>query len=272
MNFYVLIGNPLGHSLSPRIHALISEVTGVPCEYALMPLETGAVEPFLRSLAEGGIDGVNVTIPHKVLAAQSVDALSPEARSLGAINTIRPTPRGTVGHNTDLHGFQAMLDAAGIAPEGQRCAVLGAGGSARAVTAVLRQRHAAEIFVVSRQPEAVTTPFPGAQLIDYDKLRGMDGGLLVNCTPVGMSPRVEGCPVDGAVVARFGAVADLIYNPKETVLLRMSAERGLPRANGLLMLVAQAVRAREIWEDARYGTAVERAVHDRLAAEWEANP
>ena len=201
MRRYALIGNPLGHSLSPQIHGLISEVTGTRCEYRLMPMAADAVGPFLRSLPGSGIAGVNVTIPHKQLAAQNVDELSPEARVLGAINTIQVTESGTTGHNTDVHGFRAMLASAGIAVAGKRCVILGAGGSARAVSAALQAEGAAEILVVSRDPGKVTAPFPGAKLIAYSELLGVQGNALVNCTPVGMHPQTGQSPArDSAFV------------------------------------------------------------------------
>ncbi len=263
-----MIGKPLGHSLSPRIHALISEIAGIPCDYELRPLEPEQVKPFLRSLGENGIDGVNATIPYKLAALENMDSLTREAKAVGAVNTVQRLPSGElVGHNTDYHGFGAMLAEAGIAVKGKRCAILGSGGSARAVAACLSDAGAAEILLASRDQADAAARFPGLLAVDYSALAGMPGGLLVNCTPVGMHPHGDGCPVGEAVVGQFEAVADLIYNPRETVLLARAKRWGLRTADGLMMLAAQAVRAREIWHRRDIGPAVEQEVFRRLDKE-----
>jgi shikimate dehydrogenase len=270
MKSFALIGKPLGHSLSPQIHALISEITGLQCSYVLSPLEPDEVRPFICGMAEHGLDGLNATIPHKLAALQSVDSLSPEARAIGAVNTVEVAPGGLIGHNTDYHGFGAMLCAAGIGAAGERCVILGSGGSARAVAAYLADAGAAELLVASRDAAEASARFPGLHAVTYEELRRINGGLLVNCTPVGMFPHAEGCPVDEDIVSRFAAVADLVYNPRETRLLALAGRLGCKRADGLYMLAAQAVCAREIWHGAAMGEAVEREVCTRLAKALEA--
>lgn len=268
MKRFALIGNPLGHSLSPQIHEHISEVSGLPCAYSLHPLEKGEVRPFLDALrgGAGALDGVNVTIPYKLEAHACMDALSPEAKEIGAVNTVAVDASGAlVGHNTDCHGFGAMLTHAGIDARGLRCVVLGGGGSARAAVAYLRQAGAGDIWVVSRDASSAAARFPGVAVAGYGALDGLSGGLLVNCTPLGMHPHTEGCPADEAVIGRFDAAADLVYNPLETVFLRRAARLGLRRAGGLMMLVAQAVRAREIWHGRPLGPGAEAEVYRRMA-------
>ncbi len=265
---FALIGKPLGHSLSPRIHALISEIAGIPCDYELRPLEPEQVKPFLRSLGENGIDGVNATIPYKLEALNSMVILSREAFAIGAVNTVELLPGGgLMGHNTDYHGFGAMLASSGISVKGQCCAILGSGGSARAVAAWLVDAGAAEVFLASRDKSDAATRFPGLRAVEYCELQGVSGGLLVNCTPVGMHPNEDGCPVGEAVIGQFAAVADLIYNPRETVLIQHAKQLGCCTADGLMMLAAQAVRAREIWHKRSIGADVEREVYLRLDGE-----
>lgn len=264
MKSAVLIGKPLGHSLSPQIHALISEITGLQCSYELRPLEADEVRTFIRGMRDAGLDGLNATIPHKLAALRSVDALSPEARAIGAVNTVEVAEGGLVGHNTDYHGFGAMLEAAGIKAAGERCVILGSGGSARAAAAYLADAGAFGLLIASRDRHDAASRFPGIRAVSYEELKGVSGGLLVNCTPLGMHPHPEGCPVPEAVAGSFAAVADLVYNPRETKLLAMAARLGLKRADGLYMLAAQAVRAREIWHGAKMGPAVEREVYLRL--------
>ena len=262
---FALIGKPLGHSLSPQIHALISEIVGSPCAYDLQPLDPEEVRPFIRGMAGHGLDGLNATIPYKLAALQSMDSLSPEAQAIGAVNTVELSVEGGLtGHNTDYHGFGAMLSEAGITVRGQRCAIMGSGGYARAVAAWLADAGASDVLVASRDRAEAAKRFPGLKAVCYDELAHDSGGLLVNCTPVGMHPHPEGCPVRQDVIGRFSAVADLIYNPRETALLSTAKRLGCKVADGLYMLSAQAVKAREIWHRRAFGQAVEREVYRRL--------
>lgn len=266
MKRFALIGKPLGHSLSPEIHALISEISGLHCAYELRPLEPGEVRPFIRNMKAEGLDGLNATIPYKLAALKSVDTLSPEAKAVGAVNTVEHTPVGLVGHNTDYHGFGAMLDAFGIQAKGRRCVILGSGGGACAVAAYLTDAGAADLLVASIEMEVAVARFPGIRVIPFEELGGVSGDLLVNCTPVGMHPHPDGCPVPEPVIGRFAAAADLVYNPRETRFLGIAKRLGLRCADGLYMLAAQAVRAREIWHGALLGAGVERQVYERLDA------
>jgi shikimate dehydrogenase len=265
MKSFALIGKPLGHSLSPQIHALIADIIGIPCSYTLRVLEPEQVRFFIRSMRAEGYDGLNVTIPHKLEALQSVDSLSPEAKSIGAVNTVELSVNGLTGHNTDYYGFGAMLRAAGIGAAGNLCVVLGSGGSARAVAAYLRDAGAAELLVASRDAAEAAARFPGIKTITYEELNGLNGGLMVNCTPLGMFPDIDSCPVSETVIGSFAAVADLVYNPRETRLLSIAAKLGCKRADGLYMLAAQAVKAQEIWQCQPMGAMVEQEVYTRLA-------
>jgi shikimate dehydrogenase len=266
MKRFALIGKPLGHSLSPEIHALISELSGLPCTYELRPLEPGEVRPFIRNMKAQGFDGLNATIPYKLAALESVDALSPEAEAIGAVNTVECTPGGLVGHNTDYRGFGAMLTAFGIEPKGKRCVILGSGGGACAVAAYLADAGAADLLIASIEMDVAAARFPDIRVIPFEELGGVSGDLLVNCTPVGMHPHPEGCPIPEPVIGRFAAAADLVYNPRETRFLSAARRLGLRCADGLYMLAAQAVRAREIWHGAPLGAEVERQVYERLDA------
>jgi shikimate dehydrogenase len=264
MKRFALIGKPLGHSLSPEIHALISDISGLPCAYELRPLEPDEVRPFIRNIEAEGLDGMNVTIPYKLAAMESVDVLSPEAKSVGAVNTVEITPGGLAGHNTDYRGFGAMLDAFGISVRNERCVILGSGGGACAVAAYLADAGASELLIASIEMEVAVARFPGIRVIPFEELGGVSGDLLVNTTPVGMHPHPEGCPVPESVIGNFQAAADLVYNPRETRFLGTAKRLGLICADGLYMLAAQAVRAREIWHGAAMGAAVEKEVYERL--------
>lgn len=263
---FELIGQPLGHSLSPVLHGLIAEVAGFACEYTLRELPDEAVEGYVAALPHSGLSGVNVTIPHKLAACATVDVLSDEARAIGAVNTIAIQDGRTMGHNTDYYGFGAMLRLAGIQAEGRSATVLGGGGAARACVAWLAD-HGCDVTLVTR---GGSSTLPGARTVGYGALPG--GHLLVNATPVGMHPHEDACPLPAEDIARYEAVADLIYNPPQTVLLRQAAALGLPNTDGLAMLVAQAVRAQQIWQQRSFDETMEREVLRRLRALREGKP
>jgi shikimate dehydrogenase len=174
-----------------------------------------------------------------------LSALSPEALAIGAVNTIRFENGRRIGHNTDYFGLQSLLERNGIVLAGKRVAVLGSGGAARCAYNLAKDEGAAAVFTVSRHPEAADNDL---NAVSYDTLEGMDSvGVLINATPSGMYPHTNGCPVSDAVIDKCGAVVDTIYNPPETALLKKAAALGLPHANGLWMLCAQALAAEQIW-------------------------
>lgn len=242
MKHYGLIGEKLGHSLSVPIHEIIFRETGLQADYQLLEVEREGFEAQVRRLFDA-YDGLNVTIPYKKDVMPLLDRLDPVAEEVGAVNTIR-TGSPLLGYNTDVKGFSDMLRHAGIRAEGIPCFILGTGGASLAVRTALSRLGAASVTFVSRHPT-------GDQ-ISYADLRSRFSGLLVNCTPAGMFPHPEGCPVPESVLAeilpRACGVADLIYNPSQTVLTRAAARIGLPWCTGLTMLVAQAVEAESIWQ------------------------
>ena len=214
-----LLGRKLGHSLSPQIHRLFGDY-----EYTLYEREPEEVADFVRTC---GLDLLNVTIPYKQTVFALCDELTPMARRLGNVNLVmRGTDGRIIGDNTDAYGVERLLDSVGASVAGKRCAILGAGGAAMTVRAVLEQRQAAEVVFVRRGEE----PSPHAQLI-------------VNATPVGMFPDTEGVRIDISKFPACDTVLDLVYNPSPTRLVREARQLGKTAADGLVMLIAQAYRA-----------------------------
>lgn len=240
-----LLGRKLGHSFSPEIHAALSDY-----EYALYEVEPGDLAGFLKGCP---LSGFNVTIPYKEAVLPYLADMSPAARAIGSVNTVVRRPDGTlVGDNTDAYGFSYLLASAGIDPAGQKAVVFGSGGSSKTVSAVLRERGAEKITVVSRRGEHT-----------YENLHLVrDAQILVNTTPVGMYPHTGASPADIGLFDACAGVVDLIYNPARTKLLLDAKRRGIPCANGLKMLVAQAKRAAEIFT----GQSIAQARVDEIAA------
>ena len=236
-----LLGRTLGHSLSPQIHRLFGDY-----EYRLYEKEPDEVGGFLREqltgpVAEGrdstvGLDFLNVTIPYKQTVFALCDELSPMAKRLGNVNFVTRTADGKLrGDNTDAFGVERLLDSVGVDAGGRNCAILGAGGAAMTVKAVLEARGARRVTFVRRGE----TPAP-------------DDEIVVNATPVGMWPYADEVRVDMADYPNCKAVLDLVYNPSPTRLVREARACGKTAADGMVMLIAQAYRASQLASGARH--------------------
>ncbi|MBP5272659.1 MAG: shikimate kinase [Clostridia bacterium] len=244
--FYGLLGAHLGHSFSPQIHARL----GNP-DYTLRELNASELEAFVR---REDLGGVNVTIPYKQAVLPFADACSPAVQTIGAANTLYRRNGKLIAENTDVLGFLYMVRRSGISVAGKKVLVLGNGGASKAVVEGLRQLEAGEVLVVSRAGG-------DAPLLSYEDLKDhADADVLVNTTPVGMYPNNLETPVDLGRFPSLSGVLDIIYNPLRTGLLLQAEALGIPCANGLSMLVAQAVRAHEFFFD----TNVEDPVIDEI--------
>ncbi|NLW02800.1 MAG: shikimate dehydrogenase [Clostridiaceae bacterium] len=244
---YGLVGEKLSHSLSHRIHSLFFKESGMNAEYDLIEVKPEKLPNLLDSLKSRGYLGVNVTIPYKKEILAYLDSLSDEALHIGAVNTVCLSG-GYKGYNTDYHGFGMALEEYGVKTAGARCAVLGSGGAARAVVAYLEDHGASGITIVSRDPDSAIMKFPGLNCADISTFRAAGYDILINTTPVGMHPRISESPLQKEQITGVKFVMDLIYNPEKTVLLRYAEELCIPCANGIYMLVAQALRSEEIWQ------------------------
>lgn len=242
-----LLGGRLTHSLSPQIHQSIFARNGMSASYELLERAPGDLAALLPELRRLGYAGINVTIPYKTDIMRFLDALSPEAGHIGAVNTIVIGDRLT-GHNTDYSGFGAALSRDLPSVAGMKTCVLGTGGSSRAIVAWLEDNGAAEITLVSRDTETANERYPGLPAVTLDAFRAPEGCLIVNCTPVGMHPHVAASPLTAEQLRGAAFISDLIYNPEKTLLMHHAESLGIPSANGLGMLVAQAFAAQSIWQ------------------------
>ncbi len=228
---YGLLGRKLGHSWSVPIHKALG------CgSYRLIELEPEALGDFLR---REDIGGLNVTIPYKRDVMAFCDVIDEGARAIGSVNTLVRREGKLYGYNTDIDGFLYMLRRADISLAGKKVLILGSGGASLTAQAAAKGEGAREFVVISRSgPD------------NYENLdRHADGEILINTTPVGMWPNMEGSPVDLTRLPRLEGVLDVIYNPSRTSLLLQAEELGLRRSGGLPMLVRQAVRAEELFFD-----------------------
>jgi len=244
---YGLVGSPIGHSVSPAMHNASFAADQIDAVY--LPLPAADVDDFVTFAKAIGLRGASVTIPFKVSLFDRMDEVYPVARRIGAINTVRVLDGKWVGGNTDVSGFLTPLKDR-MPLRGTRVAVLGAGGSARAVAAALTSSQA-EVTVYARNPlraQDVATTSSCAAAPLPPKPGSWD--LLVNCTPVGMHPHVDDTPIDASLLTGR-CVYDLVYNPTNTRLLREAKAAGCQTIGGLEMLVAQATEQFEWWTGRR---------------------
>lgn len=226
---YGLIGEKLGHSYSPQIHAQLADYG-----YELKAMPPEALDAFL---AAREFRGLNVTIPYKQAVIPYCAELSDEAKDIGSVNTLVVRKDGTmIGHNTDIGGFIYMLHQAGIDPKDCKAVVLGSGGTSLTARTALKRMGAREIIVVSRSGP-----------VTYETLYAehADAEILVNTTPVGMYPNTGVSPADLGRLPKVKGVVDVIYNPEKTRLILDAQAKGIPCVSGLPMLVAQAREAAE---------------------------
>jgi shikimate dehydrogenase len=247
-----VIGYPVKHSRSPMIHNYWIKQHGIDAIYRIEEVAPPEFHDFIKSLRERGYIGANVTVPHKQMVMTLTEP-DEKARGIGAANTLWFADGALRSTNTDVHGFLANLDNAtpGWDRGLETAVVLGAGGGARAVVFGLLQREVQRVYVINRtieRAEALQKAFgQRVRPAGWQEMTGLLGGagLLVNTTTLGMTgqPPLEinlRCPASLVV-------ADLVYNPLVTGLLAMARDRGLRTADGLGMLLHQAVRGFELW-------------------------
>jgi shikimate dehydrogenase len=242
-----LIGWPVGHSRSPAMHNAAFAALGLAWRYILLPTPTDQVEAVVARIRSFELQGANVTIPHKQAVIPFLDEIDPAARAVGAVNTIVRRVDRLIGYNTDTIGFKRALLETGIEVKDQACAVLGAGGSARAVIHVLREL-CAHITVYARDVEKARALHadcrPLGALAEIDPATT----LIVNTTPVGLSPNVDASPwPDDVPLPTDALVFDLLNNPPRTQLMQQAEQTGLRAVNGWNMLVYQGAAAFELW-------------------------
>jgi len=248
-----VMGEPVGHSLSPLLHNAAFDALGLDWVSVGFPVPAGRVPDAFAGIRALGIVGISVTMPHKQAAAAVVDECTPVARRLGAVNCVVREDGRLVGDSTDGPGFVAALHrGAGFDPAGARCVVLGAGGAARAVVLALADAGAAAVVVVnrtrSRAEEAAALAGDAGTVGEAAEVAGAD--LVVQATPIGMALGAETddqLPLDPGLLHPGQVVADLVVHPMHTPLLRAAADRGARPVTGLGMLVHQAALALERW-------------------------
>ena len=257
--FCGIIGNPVEHSLSPAIHNAAFRRLGL--NYVYLAWRVESIGDAIRGLrALGNFRGASVTIPHKVSAVPFLDEIEPTARQIGAINTIVLEQGRLIGFNTDATGALRALREGGAALAGQRIVMMGSGGSARAIAFALAVESKADTLMLlgvddkervalARDLRAKTSVTVEEYSLDERALGRTvpDAQVLIHCTPVGMSPRADATCVPAALLHPGLTVMDVVYNPRETKLLKEAKRSGCRTISGIEMFLNQAVAQFELW-------------------------
>ena len=255
-----LLGHPVSHSVSPAFQQAALDSCSIDGAYTALDIPPSELPTAVRSLRDPDVLGANVTVPHKEAVFPLLDSVSEEARLIGAVNTIHNRDGALEGHNTDARGFlSALREEAGFEPRGRAVLILGAGGSARAVAVALAGEGVSSIVIANRTVERaavlanlVRTLGVTAQAIALGPVKIREAGqfdLVVNCTSLGMAggPGPTETPISADLIPPDALVCDLVYNPRETPLLREAASAGARSLGGLPMLVYQGAASFEIW-------------------------
>ncbi|HKL11169.1 MAG TPA: shikimate dehydrogenase [Clostridia bacterium] len=261
MGKYALIGEKLSHSMSPEIHGRILDKIGIEGTYELIEIEKDFFEHDVKRLAASGLDGFNVTIPYKNAIIPLLHELSPEAEAIGAVNTVKVEDGKMKGFNTDIYGFGKMAGLGKLEIDsGTRALVIGTGGAAKTAAYWLRQRTG-RVWFLSRAGREAMKKLGSFQVIESkDEIAIGKMDLIVNCSPCGMFPEVDGNPIDACLVQKASMAIDLVYNPMRSIFLQQMEKKGCRTVGGLSMLVAQACRAQEIWNGMNINEEVEKGL------------
>lgn len=255
-----VIGHPVAHSLSPVIHNAGFASLGIDWVYIALDLAPNRAQAGLDGMRAFGVKGLSVTMPHKTEMARLVDHITPEARRLESVNTLKLGDDGRItGYSTDGDGLVSSLQAAGIDVAGRSVVLLGAGGAGRAVLDALVRHGCSHVDIINRTMDsavaaAALAPARCRAVAGDDRhavAAAFDrGDVVVNATSVGMGRSADdpaASPVEASWLKPEQVVVDLVYHPRRTALLRVAERAGCTTVDGLGMLIHQAALQQQIW-------------------------
>lgn len=282
-----LLGNPVGHSLSPVIHGELAKHYHKNYAYLAFAVEREQLQTVVQGAKALQMRGMNVTVPHKQAIMEHLTKIDEKAQLLGAVNTLVATENGYKGYNTDMPGLQRAMASDGVDVENRSVVLIGAGGVANAVLGVLAEGKAKQVLILNRTrqraeklAEHFKTVYPSLKMTiatyDEDYLAVMEQlskepWIAVQATSVGMHPAVEDAPIeDPAFYKHISQGYDMIFNPSETKFMKLIKEQGGQAFNGLKMLLFQGIKAFELWMDLEVSDEIAKEVLEALLLELEA--
>lgn len=251
---FLLIGNPVSHSVSPIMHNTAIKQHDIEATYYAVSIDESDLSNLASHLNKDAFLGANITIPHKMKLIPFMDHLSKSAQEIGAINTIVKKDGTLIGENTDAHGFLVPLKDLGEI-ENDRAIIFGSGGATKAIIYALNDFGFEEVYMVSRRPELIGEQ-SGCIVCSYDDWQyfSEDASVIINATPLGMVPKIDSSPVrDNEIEYLASKICyDIVYNPRETKFLRQAKEVNAVPVGGLDMLIHQGDESFFKWTGQRF--------------------
>ena len=246
MKKYLVIGNPIDHSLSPKLQNWWLKENNIDATYDKIKLEVHEIKNFIQEIKEQKIAGCNVTVPFKKTVIPFLDKLSPEAEQTQSVNTITFENGDLVGHNTDIAGFDTAIKKLDFSIQGKKVLILGAGGVVPSIIFALKNMNAQEIIISNRtkeKAENLRVLFKDIKILEWGNLT--DFHMIINATSLGLNN--EKINLNFSSSGNDRLFYDVIYNPQETQFLKMGKKLGYRTENGKTMFVYQALEAFKLW-------------------------
>ena len=246
MKKYLVIGNPIDHSLSPKLQNWWLKENNIDATYDKIKLEVHEIKKFIEEIKEQKVDGCNVTVPFKKTVIPFLDKLSPEAEQTQSVNTITYDNGDLIGYNTDITGFDTAIKKLDFNIKGKKVLILGAGGVVPSIIFALKNMHVQEIIISNRtkeKAEDLRVLFKDLKILEWGNLT--DFHMVINATSLGLNN--EKINLDFSRLGHDKLFYDVIYNPHETSFLKMGKQLGHKIENGKTMFVYQALEAFKLW-------------------------
>ena len=247
MKKYLVIGNPIEHSLSPKLHNYWIKNNNINANYEKKFLNENEIQDLISKVKERKLNGINVTVPFKKTVIPYLDRLSLEAENTQSVNTIYLDYDKVVGHNTDINGFELGIKNSKFEAAGKKIFILGAGGVAPSIIFALNKMKVSEITISNRtksRAESLKVFFKNLKIVDWGVMPEFD--MIINATSVGLN-KDEKINLDFSKIGKNKFFYDVIYSPKETNFLKMGKKMGNETENGKLMFIYQAFTSFKVW-------------------------
>ncbi len=246
---FLVIGNPIEHSLSPKLHNYWIKKNNLKASYDKKLLEQDEIRQLILDVKEEKIHGINVTVPFKKTVIPFLDTLSDEAKNSQSVNTIYKDKDKIIGDNTDIEGFKIGLEATNQVIKNKKALILGAGGVVASIIIALKKMQISKIYLSNRTEQKaveIKKLFPEIEIIEWGKI--IDFDIIINATSVGLKEK-DKINIDYENISQNKFFYDVIYNPKETSFLRTAKEFGAQTENGKMMFIYQAQKSFFIWHN-----------------------
>ena len=247
MKKYLVVGNPIEHSLSPKLHNYWIKNNNINATYEKQKLNEDEIESLISEVKKKKLNGINITVPFKKKVISYLDQLSLEAKSTQSVNTIYLDNNKVVGHNTDIDGFELGIKNSKFKVKEKKILILGAGGVVPSIIFALNKMKASKIIISNRtkaKAENLKVLFKNLAIVDWGEIPEFD--MIINATSLGLN-KDDQMSLDFSKVGKNKFFYDVIYNPKETNFLKMGKKMGSETENGKLMFIYQAFKAFKIW-------------------------